>query len=407
MIDLSRYRKDFPILNQRVRGKPLVYLDNAATSQKPLAVIEAIRQYYMEYNANVHRGLHTLSEKATTEYERAREKIAGFIHAPAAHEIIFTRNTTESINLVAYAWGRKFLRSGDVVVLTEMEHHSNLVPWHLLSSTIGIELRFIPVTPKGELALDALDALLQGAKLVSLTHMSNVLGTINPVQEIVRRAHANGAKVLVDGAQAVPHLPVNIQELGCDFYAFSGHKMCGPTGVGVLWARSEILEAMDPFLGGGEMIKEVFLDRSTYAEIPHKFEAGTPNIAQAIALGVAVDYLSRVGMENIARHEQEMANLAIEKLQEVKGLRIFGAAERRGAAISFEIEGIHPHDLATILDQEGVAIRAGHHCAQPLMRKFNVQSTARASFYFYNVPEEINILVEALMKAKRLFGHVS
>ena len=407
MMDLSRYRKDFPILQQTVKGRPLVYLDNAATAQKPLRVIEAVDQYYREYNSNVHRGLHTLSERATRAYEEAREKVARFIRAPRSEEIIFTRNTTESINLVAYTWARQFLKSGDAILLSEMEHHSNLVPWHLLREERQIELRFIPVTPAGELDLSQLKSLLDGVKLVAVTHMSNVLGTVKPVEMITAEAHAAGAKVLIDGAQAVPHMPVDLQAIDCDFYAFSGHKMCGPTGVGVLWAKGDILREMPPFLGGGEMIHEVFLDHSDYADIPNKFEAGTPNIAQAIGLGAAVDYLSEIGMDNVWRHEQEMAALAIEKLKSIKGLRIFGESAHRGAAISFEIEGVHPHDLATILDEQGIAIRAGHHCAQPLMRKFNVQSTARASFYFYNVPEEIDILVEGLKTAKRMFGYVT
>ncbi|RMD96024.1 MAG: cysteine desulfurase [Calditrichaeota bacterium] len=407
MKDLSKYRKDFPILKQRIRGKPLVYLDNAATSQKPQQVLETLQTYYTEYNSNVHRGLHTLSERATYEYEKAREKVARFIHAPESKEIIFTRNTTESINLVAYTWARENLRAGDAILLTEMEHHSNLIPWHLLQRQIDVRLKFIPITTKGELDLSDLEHLLDGVKLVSLTHMSNVLGTINPVEEIARAAHAAGAKVLIDGAQSAPHIPVNVQDIDCDFYAFSGHKMCGPTGAGVLWGKTEVLENMPPFLGGGEMIQEVYLERSTYAEIPLKFEAGTPNIAQAIGLGAAVDYLSAIGMETIAAHEREMTSLALEKLGQIKGLRIFGAAEKRGAAISFEIEGIHPHDLSTILDQEGIAIRAGHHCAQPLMRKYNVESTARASFYFYNLPEEIDLLVEGLQKAKKIFGYVT
>ncbi len=407
MKDLSKYRKDFPILKQRIRGKPLVYLDNAATSQKPQQVLETLQTYYTEYNSNVHRGLHTLSERATYEYEKAREKVARFIHAPESKEIIFTRNTTESINLVAYTWARENLRAGDAILLTEMEHHSNLIPWHLLKRQIDVRLKFIPITTKGELDLSDLEHLLDGVKLVSLTHMSNVLGTINPVEEIARAAHAAGAKVLIDGAQSAPHIPVNVQDIDCDFYAFSGHKMCGPTGAGVLWGKAEVLENMPPFLGGGEMIQEVYLERSTYAEIPLKFEAGTPNIAQAIGLGAAVDYLSAIGMETIAAHEREMTSLALEKLGQIKGLRIFGAAEKRGAAISFEIEGIHPHDLSTILDQEGIAIRAGHHCAQPLMRKYNVESTARASFYFYNLPEEIDLLVEGLQKAKKIFGYVT
>ncbi|MHB8627687.1 MAG: cysteine desulfurase [Aggregatilineales bacterium] len=404
---MRQYRKDFPILEQVINGKPLVYLDNAATSQKPVQVIEALDDYYRTYNSNVHRGLHTLSERATNAYEEARVKIARFIHAASPTELIFTRNTTESINLVAHGWARKFLKPGDAILLTEMEHHSNLVPWHLLQKQIGVELRFIPVTDSGELDLSHLDRLLDGVKLVSFMHVSNVLGTVNPAVAISSAAHAVGATVLIDGAQSIPNMPVDVQQLGADFFAFSGHKMVGPTGIGCLWGRAELLDAMDPFLGGGDMIHEVWLDHSTYAELPHKFEAGTPSIAQAIGLGAAVDYLSAVGMEQIAHYERDLTKTAIDRLMQVEGLRILGHAPERGGAISFVMAGIHPHDLSTILDQEGVAIRAGHHCAQPLMRRLGVPMTARASLYFYNVPEEIDALVGAIHRAREVFGYVA
>lgn len=398
------YRKDFPTLDEMINGKPLIYLDNAATSQKPRHVIETLDEYYRTYNANVHRGIHTLSEKATNAYEESREKVARFINAPETREVIFTRNTTESINLIAYGWARKFMQAGDVIVMTEMEHHSNLVPWHILKEQHGVELRIIRVTDAGTLDLSNLDELLDGAKLVTFMHVSNVLGTINPVKQITEAAHQAGAVVLVDGAQSVPNMPVDVQDLGVDFYAFSSHKMCGPTGLGVLWGKAALLEAMNPFMGGGDMIYEVFLDHSNYAGLPHKFEAGTPSIAQGIALGAAVDYLSELGMEKIAAYEHELTQAAIQKLNTIDGLRIYGEADERVGAISFTLEGVHPHDLSTILDQHGVAIRAGHHCAQPLMRRFDISSTARASLYFYNTPEDIDALVEALVGAKELFG---
>lgn len=404
---MRNYRDDFPILRQTVNGKPLVYLDNAATSQKPTAVLDAMQNYYTQTNANVHRGIHTLSEQATSAYEAARTRIAAFINAPSRDEVIYTRNTTESINLVAYGWARKFLKAGDAVVVTEMEHHSNIVPWHILRQQIPIELRFIPVTPQGLLDLSTLDSLLDGAKLVSLVHISNVLGTINPVRAIAEAAHRAGALVLVDGAQSVPNMPVDVQALGCDFLAFSSHKMCGPTGLGILWGRRAVLDAMDPMLGGGDMIHEVRYSGSTYAELPHKFEAGTPAIAEAIGLGAAVDYLSAIGMDRIAREEAALSQRVVEALQAIEGLHIFGSAPERGGAVAFTVDGIHPHDLSTILDQEGVAIRAGHHCAQPLHTKFGLPSTARASVYFYNTPEEIDTLVDALRKAQEIFGHVA
>ncbi len=404
---IRNYRADFPILDQMVNGKPLVYLDNAATSQKPVAVLDTLETYYRTYNANVHRGIHTLSEQATNAYEEARAKIARFINAAAPAEVIYTRNTSESINLVAHGWANRFLKAGDVVLLSEMEHHSNLVPWQMLQKRIGIELRFVSVTDAGLLDLSDLDGLLAGVKLVSLMHVSNVLGTINPIAHISEAAHAVGAIMLVDGAQSVPNMPVDVQTLGADFFAFSGHKMCAPTGIGVLWGRADLLEAMDPFMGGGDMISEVFLDHSTYADPPHKFEAGTPSIAQAIGLGAAVDYLSAIGMARIESYERELTALALDRLASIDGLRIHGPQTERGGAISFTVAGIHPHDLSTILDQEGVAIRAGSHCAQPLMRRLGVPMTARASLYFYNVPDEIDVLIGALHKAQEVFGYVT
>lgn len=400
---MKAYRKDFPTLHERVHGKPLVYLDNAATSQKPQHVIDTLDEYYRQYNANVHRGIHALSERATNAYEGARVKIAQFINAPDAHEVIFTRNTTEAMNIIAYSWARKFMQAGDVVVTTEMEHHSNLVPWHMLKAQHGVELRFIRVTEQGTLDLSNLDELLDGAKLVTFMHVSNVLGTVNPVKQITQAAHNAGAVVAVDAAQSVPNMPVDVQDLGVDFYAFSGHKMCAPTGIGVLWGKRELLDAMDPFMGGGDMIYEVFLDHSNYADLPHKFEAGTPSIAQGIGLGAAVDYLGEIGMAKIAAYEHDLTQIALDKLRDVDGLRVYGEAEERVGAISFTLDGVHPHDLSTILDQEGVAIRAGHHCAQPLMRRYGIAATARASLYFYNTPDDIDALVNALHKARELF----
>lgn len=405
-LDVRAIRQDFPILHQEVHGRPLVYLDNAASSQKPRLVIDALDEYYCRYNANVHRGIHTLSEQATAAYEEARRKVARFINARSAKEVIWTRNTTESINLVAYSWGRANIGPGDEILLTEMEHHSNLIPWQLLAKEKNATLRFIPVTEDGSLDLDDLDKLLtRRTRLVSIVHMSNVLGTINPVAEIGRRAHAVGAKILVDGAQSVPHLPVDVQALDCDFLAFSGHKMCGPTGIGVLYGRRELLEAMPPFLGGGDMIKEVFLESASWNELPWKFEAGTPAIAQAIGVGYAVDYLNAVGMDAIHEHERELVRYALAALSQVDGLTLYGPpAKMRGGVTTFNIPGVHPHDIATILDSEGVAIRAGHHCAQPLMRRYGVPATARASFYLYNLPEEVDVLVCGLDKAKTVFG---
>lgn len=403
---MRNVRADFPILNQTVHGHPLVYLDNAATSQKPQAVIDAQAAYYRTINANVHRGIHALSEAATHAYEEARRKVAAFIHAPQTEEVIFTRNTTEGINLVANAWGRKFLKAGDAVLLTVMEHHSNLVPWQILRDQLGIEVRYLPVHDDGTLDLSDLERRLDGVKLVSFVHASNVLGTINPVRQIADAAHAAGAVVLVDGAQALLHLPVDVQALGCDFYAFSGHKMCGPTGIGVLWGRMALLEAMNPFLGGGDMIVKVELERVTYAEPPAKFEAGTPPIAEAITLGAAVDYLNRVGMAEIAAYEHDLTAYALGKLREVEGLRLLGNAPERGAVFAFTLGNIHAHDLSTLLDERGIAIRAGHHCAQPLGKRFGVPASARASLAFYNQPDEVDALIDGLHHALEVF-HVS
>lgn len=406
-LNIEKIRKDFPILDRETaNGKRVIYLDSTATSQKPLQVIEAMNDYYRRSNANIHRGVHTLAEEATSLYEGARERIAKFINASTPREIIYTRNTTESINLVAYSWARANLKSGDLVILTEMEHHSNLVPWHMLQAERGIELEFIPVTDEGLLDLDAYKALLNRTpKLVSFTHMSNVLGTINPAAEIIKLAHAAGAVTLVDGAQSVPHLSVDVKALDADFYAFSAHKMCGPTGMGVLYGKSALLEAMPPFLGGGDMIKEVKLRSFRPNTLPHKFEAGTPAIAEAIGLGAAVDYLTQIGMSNIAAHEHEITEYALERLEEIPGVKLFGpSADKKGGVASFTLEGVHPHDVAQILDQDGIAVRAGHHCAQPLHEKFGIPATSRASFYLYSTKEEVDMLVKGLYKVKELFG---
>lgn len=407
MYDVNAIRAQFPIFQRRVHGKPLVYLDSTATSQKPLAVIEAMNDFYRRYNANVHRGIHTLSEEATAAYEGARERIARFINARSPREVIYTRNTTEAINLVAYTWGWANLKPGDAVLITEMEHHSNIVPWQLLRDRAGIELRVVPVTDEGYLDMEALDRLLdERVKLVSITHMSNVLGTINPVEEIARKAHAVGALILVDGAQSVPHMPVDVQALGIDFLAFSGHKMCGPTGIGVLWGREEILEAMPPFMGGGDMIRRVTLERSTWANLPHKFEAGTPAIAEAIGLGAAVDFLTGLGMENVRQHEIEITSYALEALSEVPNLRLFGPRNphHKGGVAAFTLGNIHAHDVAAVLDREGIAVRAGHHCAQPLMQRYGVTATTRASFYLYTTQEEVDCLVRVLHKVEEVFA---
>ena len=405
--ELASLLNDFPILSREVHpGVPLVYLDSAATSQKPASVIAAMDEYYRRTNANIHRGIHVLAEEATAKYEDARQKVARFINAHSEREIIFTRNTTEAINLVAYTWARANLKSGDLVILTEMEHHSNLVPWQILAAERGIRLEFIPVTDEGLLDLDAYRQLLmQDPRLVSFMHMSNVLGTINPAREIVRMAHAAGAVALVDGAQSVPHFAVDVQDLDADFLAFSGHKMLGPTGIGVLYGKEALLNAMPPFLGGGDMIKKVMLRSFSANSLPHKFEAGTPAIAEGIGLGAAVDYLARIGMERIAAYEHELTAYALERLSEVSGLTVIGPrAELRGGVAAFTLADIHPHDVSQLLDREGLAVRAGHHCAMPLHQRFNLPATTRASLYLYNTRADIDRLAGALERVKKLFG---
>ena len=408
---MRKIRQDFPILDRRVHGKPLVYLDNAATSQKPRQVTDALRHFYATSNANIHRGIHTLAEEATAAYEAVREQTARFINAPSARSIVFTRNATEAINLFANGWGRKFLKPVDEILLSEMEHHSNLVPWQLVAKASGAALSFIPISDDGRLRLEELDRLLTPrTKLVAVTQMSNVLGTINAIALIVERAHARGAAVLVDAAQSAPHLPIDVRQLGCDALAFSSHKMLGPTGVGVLYAREQLLEEMDPFLGGGEMISDVQLTSATWNEIPWKFEAGTPNIADVIAFGEALNYLTRLGMDQVRAHEQELTAQALRRLGEVDGLTLYGpdpATTPRGSVVSFNLNGLHPHDVGTVLDAEGVAIRAGHHCAKPLMRRLGVAATARASFYLYNTVDEVERLVEAVRTAQAFFSRPS
>ena len=407
MLNINEIRKDFPILERETAsGARVIYLDSTATSQKPLPVIEAMDNFYRRSNANIHRGVHTLAEEATALYEGARERIAKFINASSARQIIYTRNTTESINLVAYTWARANLKAGDLVILTEMEHHSNLVPWHMLAAERGIELDFIPVTEDGLLDLDTYRKLLErNPKLVSFTHMSNVLGTINPAQEIIRLAHDAGAVTLVDAAQSVPHLAVDVQSLDADFLAFSAHKMCGPTGIGALYGKANLLESMPPFLGGGDMIKEVKLRSFRPNTLPHKFEAGTPAIAEAIGFGAAVDYLTGIGMDAISVHEHAITEYALERLEEIPGVKIFGpSADKKGGVAAFTLEGIHPHDVAQILDKDGIAVRAGHHCAQPLHEKFGIPATSRASFYLYSTKGEVDMLVNGIYKVKEMFG---
>lgn len=407
LLDMRRIREDFPILAREVRpGVKLVYLDSTATAQKPIQVLDAMDVYYRRSNANIHRGVHVLAEEATEMYESARQRIAAFIGARSAREVIYTRNTSESINLVAYSWGRKFLNAGDLIVLTEMEHHSNLVPWQMLAEEKGLRIAYIPVTDDGLLDLTAYQALLeQKPRLVAFTHMSNVLGTINPAKQIIEAAHAVGAVTLVDGAQSVPHFAVNVQELGCDFMAFSAHKMLGPTGIGVLWGKSELLEKMPPFLGGGDMIKKVTLQGFTANDLPHKFEAGTPAVAEAVGFGAAVDYLQSVGMQAVEAHERELTAYALDRLSEVNGLHLLGpAAEQKGGVVAFVLDGIHPHDIAQILDRDGIAVRAGHHCAMPLHQRYRLPATTRASFYLYSVKEEVDALAAGLEKVKQMFG---
>jgi cysteine desulfurase/selenocysteine lyase len=407
VIPIEKILSDFPVLHQEVHpGKPLVYLDSAATSQKPIQVIQAMDEYYRKTNANIHRGIHVLAEAATADYEGARQKVATFINAAKPREIIYTRNATESINLVAYSWGRKNLNKDDLVVLTEMEHHSNLVPWQIIAEEIGFEIAFIPVTEEGLLDMEAYVRLLERKpKLVSFMHMSNVLGTINPAADIISKAHDAGALTLVDGAQSVPHFAVDVQALDADFYAFSSHKMVGPTGMGILYGKEALLEEMPPFMGGGDMIKRVTLEGFTANSLPHKFEAGTPAIAEAVGLGAAVDYLSSIGMDAIQAHEHILTEYALERLAEVPGVWVFGPdADKKGGVASFTMQGVHPHDISQIVDAEGVAVRAGHHCAMPLHEKFDIPATARASFYLYNTTADIDKLVESLYNVKQIFG---
>ena len=407
-LDPLLLKADFPILRREINGRPLVYLDSASSSQKPDIVIDAVSDYYREYNANVHRGIYTIGEEATAAYELARARTARFINAPDSHEVVFTRNATEAINLVAYAWGRRNIGRGDTIVLTEMEHHANLVPWQILVQEKDGDLEFIPITDDGLLRLDVFEVLLRlKPKLVAFTHVSNTLGTINPVREMTELAHAAGALVIVDGAQAVPHLPVDVQELGCDFYAFSGHKMLAPMGSGALWARRELLEAMPPFLAGGEMIREVHLRRSEFNEIPWKFEAGTPAVGDAIGLGVAADYLGAIGMAAVREHERELVAYALETLtRAVPGIELYGPADPdlRGGVIPFNLPGIHPHDVAQVLDRSGIAVRAGHHCTMPLHERLDLAATARASFSVYTTPGDIDALAAGLLEVQRVFG---
>ena len=406
-LDPVALRRDFPILRQEINGHPLTYLDSASSSQKPQVVIDAVATYYSEYNANVHRGIYTIGEKATAAYERARATVARFINAPDSHGIVFTRNATEAINLVSYSWGRRNIGRGDVIVLTEMEHHANLVPWQLLVQEQDGDLEFIPITDDGLLRLDVFEVLLKlKPKLVAFTHVSNTLGTINPVEEMTRKAHDAGALVLVDGAQAVPHVPVDVTAIGCDFYVFSGHKMLAPTGSGVLWGRKPILEAMPPFMGGGDMIREVHLRRSEWNDVPWKFEAGTPDIAAGVGLGAAADYLLGIGMDNVREHERELVEYALDVLpRAVASIELYGPpADVRGGVVPFNIPGVHPHDVAQVLDEVGVAVRAGHHCAKPVCDRFGIPATTRASFYLYTTRDEVDALVRGLDEVRKVFG---
>jgi len=407
-LSVEKIRADFPILNRKMSGgKPLVYLDNAATSQKPLAVIDAIHDYYMNYNSNIHRAVHQLGEEATIAFERTREKVAKFINARSTEEIIFTRNATEALNLIAYSWGRTNVKKGDKIVITEMEHHSNIVPWQILASEKSAKLEYIGVDDDGYLKIHEYKSHLDSnkVKLVSVTHMSNVLGTIVPVNDIIKMSHEKGIPVLIDGAQSVPHMTVDVQKMDCDFIAFSAHKMLGPTGVGILYVKRDILEKMPPFIGGGDMIKEVHKYETTYNDLPFKFEGGTPNIADVIGFAAAIDYLTDLGMDRVREHEIELTKYAIDRISGVKGVTLYGPSNTkdRGGVVSFNIGDIHPHDLATIMNDHGVAIRSGHHCAQVLMERLDVAATSRASFYIYNTKEEIDTFIGALEEARRLF----
>ena len=407
-LDIENIRKDFPILKRKVRdNKPLVYLDNASTTQKPKQVIDALTNYYNNYNANIHRSVYSIAEEATEAYEKVRDKVAKFLNISKREEIIFVRGTTEGINLVAYAWGRKHIKEGDIIVTTEYEHHSNIVPWQLLVKEKGAKLEYIEINDNGELILDQLDKYLATGKvkLVVFSLMSNVLGTISDAEKIISKCHEAGVKTLVDAAQAVPHMSVDVTKLGCDFFAFSAHKMLGPTGIGVLWVRKSVLETMDPFHGGGDMIREVHKYETTWNDLPYKFEAGTPNIAGVIGFGSAIDYLSQLGMETVRKHEMELTQYALDKMSQIKGIVIYGPKDvsKRGGVISFNFHDVHPHDVATIVDREGIAIRSGHHCAQVLMEKLNVAATNRASFYIYNTKQDVDKLIQSLGKVSELF----
>src|SRR6187200_306561 len=407
-INIPKIRQDFPILKRKVNGnKTLIYLDNAATTQKPISVMNAIYNYYMNYNSNIHRAVHQLAEEATFEYEKTREKVAKFINAHSADEIIFTRNATEAINLVSYSWGRTNVNKGDRVVITEIEHHSNIVPWQILTQEKGAKLDYIGIDNNGYLNMEDCKKYLQRdkVKLLSISHMSNVLGTIVPINEIIEMAHQNGILVMVDGAQSVPHMPVDVQDMDCDFMVFSAHKMLGPTGVGVLYAKKEILNEMQPFIGGGDMIKEVHKHKTIYNDLPYKFEGGTPNISGVIGFGAAVDYLKRIGMHNVREHEIEITSYAIKAIADIKGIILYGPsdANHRGGVVAFNIGDIHPHDLATIMNDHGIAIRSGHHCAQVLMERLDIAAASRTSFYIYNTKEEVDIFINALGEARRIF----
>ncbi len=403
--DVEHIRADFPVLRQTVNGKPLVYLDNAASSQVPQVVIERGSMYLEQEHSNIHRGVHYLSQKATTAYEGARETVKRFINARDSKECIFVRGATEGINLVMHGYGRKFISAGDEIIISAMEHHANIVPWQMLCEEKGARLRVIPMNDAGELLLDEYDALLnERTKLVAVTHVSNALGTINPVKDIIERAHKYGVPVVIDGAQSAPHMPVDVQDLDCDFYAFSGHKIFAPTGSGVIYGKAALLEKMNPFQGGGDMIKSVTFEKTTFAELPNKFEAGTPAIASQIGLGAAIDYLNTIGREQAAVHEHELLRYATERLSAIEGVRIIGTARDKASVLSFVIDEVHPHDIGTILDQEGIAIRAGHHCAQPVMQRFNIPATARASFAFYNTKEEVDVLANTIEKVIEIFS---
>ncbi len=403
--DVARIRADFPILGTRPGGRPLVYLDNAASSQMPQQVIERLVRYQSSQHANIHRAVHTLSEIATAEYEEARRKLARFVHAREEREVIFTSGTTESINLAMHGWGRKFIGPGDEIILTTLEHHSNIVPWQMLAEEKGANIRVVPIDDAGELQLDAYEQLFnERTRLVGVAHVSNALGTVNPVKRMIAYAHARGVPVLVDGAQAAPHMTVDVQDLDCDFYAFSGHKLCGPTGIGILYGKAALLESMQPFKGGGDMILSVSFEKTIYNVIPQKFEAGTPPIAAAIGLGAAVDYLCAIGMDAIAAHERALLGYATQKLAGIPGLRIIGTAADKAAVLSFTLAGVHPHDVGTLLNEDGVAVRTGHHCAQPVMQRFKIPATSRASFAFYNTMAEVDALAAGIVKVQKVFG---